>query len=189
MKLNAYLTMWRGVQAENLFHRVSTIGLVLLCILLSTGWLSRHEVVVMLPPQLSKEGFVTNNGASDEILTQWGISIAELLGNVTPATASFLKTSISPMLTPTIYQKAMNAIEEQVKQVKEEQITIRFSPNYARIDPETKTVVIGGELTTTGVRENSQQELRTYEFGLVVQNYRVLIDAINVYKGAPKNTH
>jgi len=189
MKLANFLSMWSGVQAENRFHRLSNIGLVLLCILLATGWLNRHEVVVMLPPQLSKEGFVTNNDASDEVMTQWGLSVAELLGNVTPTTAQFLKKSISPMLTPTIYQKAMAAIEEQVKQVQTEQITIRFSPNYARFDADTKTVVIGGELTTTGIRGNSQQELRTYEFGLLVQNYRVLIDAINVYKGAPKNTH
>jgi len=189
MNLRAYLNMWRGVQAENLFHRVSTIGLVALCLLLGTGWLTRHEVVVMLPPQLSKQGFITSDGASDEILTQWGISIAELLGNVTPTTAGFLKSSLSPMLTPTIYQKAMTAIEEQVKEVQTEQITIRFSPNYAKIDTENKVVVIGGELTTTGIRGNSQKELRTYELGLVVQNYHVLVDSLNVYKGPPKNTH
>jgi conjugal transfer pilus assembly protein TraE len=189
MNLRAYLNMWRGVQAENLFHRVSTIGLVVLCLLLSTGWLARHEVVVMLPPQLSKEGWVTNDGASEEVLTQWGLSIAELLGNVTPSTAGYLKKSIAPMLTPSIYQKAMTAIEDQVKEVQKEQITIRFSPTYAKIEGDSKIVVIGGELTTTGIRGNSQTELRTYELGLVVQNYRVLVDSINVYKGAPKNTH
>lgn len=42
---------------------------------------------------------------------------------------------------------------------------------------------MSGELVTTGLRGEQQRELRTYEMRFIVQNYRVLLDDIRVYKG------
>jgi conjugal transfer pilus assembly protein TraE len=91
------------------------------------------------------------------------------------------------MLAPPIYHNVLGAIEDQVDMIKREQVTVRFSPTAAKVDPSTGHVLVTGDLTTTGVQGTSQSEVRTYDMNLIVFNYRILLAGIDVYKGGPHN--
>ena len=65
-------------------------------------------------------------------------------------------------------------------------VTIRFTPSFAKYIQAKKHVIVSGELVTTGVRGNAVTEQRTYEMGLTVENYHVVLDELQVSKGAPK---
>ncbi|HOV56363.1 MAG TPA: TraE/TraK family type IV conjugative transfer system protein [Rhodanobacteraceae bacterium] len=186
MNLVKFLDTWSGVQAENRVHRRTNLILAVVCLITAIGWTTRHETVVMLPPALTKEASLGVNVASEEIKVQWGLYAAQLLGNVTPATAGFLRSAIGPMLAPHLYHQVMEAIDEQVKQVQQEQIAIHFAPTSAVFNPDKNRVVVSGELATMGLRGEIAREQRTYEFSLVVQNYKVILDDLRVYKGPPQ---
>jgi len=187
MKLSEYLNTWAGAQSEVRFHRIANAGLVLLCLVACIGWLGRHEVVIVTPPPLASNASIGYNKMSDDILVQWGISITELIGNVTPSTAPYLKKTMAPMLAPNIYHAVLGALEDQVEMIKREQVTVRFSPSQAKVDQKTGHVLVTGDLTTTGVQGTSQSEMRTYDLTLAVVNYRVLLAGMDVYKGGPRN--
>jgi conjugal transfer pilus assembly protein TraE len=183
MDMTKFKDSWRGTQAENKFNRLIIAGLLVLVLILAGSLAAKNTTVVMVPPTLEERGEISAGGSSPEILESWGFYMAYLLGNVTPGNAEYLAKNISRHLSSRMYQPVIDAINAQVKQVKEERITTTFSANEATFHPETGTVVVTGEAVTRGLRGEPEEAQRTYEMKFIVRNYQVLLDDIKVYRG------
>ncbi|MCV5185818.1 type IV conjugative transfer system protein TraE, partial [Escherichia coli] len=77
------------------------------------------------PFTLTEEAWVTKSNASQSYKEAWGFAFAQLLGNVTPGTVDFVKERITPLLSPSIYQDVIDAIEIQAQQIKNDRVTMR----------------------------------------------------------------
>ncbi|WGS85083.1 TraE/TraK family type IV conjugative transfer system protein [Methylomonas sp. UP202] len=107
MKLSDFLQTWDGHETENRFSRVIIIGLLVVCVITSLAAWRTERSIILVPPTLNKEVEVTRTSASSEFKESWGLFLAELLGNTTPANADFLKTAIEPLLAPDIYRSVL----------------------------------------------------------------------------------
>jgi conjugal transfer pilus assembly protein TraE len=183
MKLSQFLDTWKGVLLENRFHRISTLLLCVLAIILAHGWSTRSTTVVMVPPTLDGPTSISTDAASSQLKVQWGLYVVTMLGNVTPNTAPYLKKSLGDMLMPDIYRTVMDAIDNQVDIIKRDRLVTSFSPRVAKLEPKSGLVKVIGDLTTTDVQGTRHRSARTYMVGIRVQNFKVLVDYLAVTNG------
>lgn len=186
MKLSQLLESWRIVQAENRLHRVVLIGLVISNTISALAALRTERAVVLVPPNLTKEVEITRNTASSELKESWGLYLAELLGNVTPATSEFIANALAPLLSTEIYRSVMDAMSEQISAIKMDHVATSFKPRQVSYEKETDKVFVTGELTTQGPNSKAETRNRTYEFVLSTRNYRPRLDYIDVYPDEPR---
>jgi conjugal transfer pilus assembly protein TraE len=186
MRFSNFLDTWEGAQRENRLHRLANPLLALIVLILVLALAVKDRTVVLVPPNLEREGAISSEAATEAVKTSWALYLTTLIGNVTPKSASFLSEALAPNLSPRIYRTVIASVEDQAKQIALEQLTISFHPTLARYESAIDRVIVTGEIVTSGLRGEKQREQRTYEMGFVVQNYRVLLDDLEVYKGVYK---
>ena len=136
MKLSDFLETWDGHETENRFSRVIIIGLLVVCVITSLAAWRTERSIILVPPTLTKEVKVTRTSAFSEFKESWGLFLAELLGNTTPANADFLKTAIEPLLAPDIYRTVLDAMTDQIKAIKMDRVAISFTPPHVDYEAE-----------------------------------------------------
>jgi conjugal transfer pilus assembly protein TraE len=185
MKLKDFMDSWHLVQTENRLHRKLLIGLAMTNVLTALAVLRTERSVVLVPPGLSSEVEITRRQASSALKESWGLYLAELIGNVTPANAEFIQSSLGPLLASDIYRTVMEALAEQIHALKADRVTISFKPRQVFYEKETDTVFVTGDHVSQGPNSHPDIRSRTYEFRIVIRDYRPRLDAIDVYPEEP----
>lgn len=183
MKMSTYLSSWDGAIKENRFHRLALLGAMLVILIQSIALWRQDSTIILVPPQMEERGQISGSSASEAVQVSWGMYIATLLGNVTPQSVEVLATNVGQHLSPRMYRPVLTQLQEQVKTIQEEQITVAFVPTLARWESSLPGVVVSGEMITRGIRGGEKRMQRTYELKFVVQNYRVLLDDLRAYEG------
>lgn len=186
MKLSDFLRTWEGHETENRFSRVIIIGLLVICVITSLAAWRTERSIILVPPTLATEVEVTRGSASSEFKESWGLFLAELLGNTTPANADFLKVAIEPLLAPDIYRSVLDAMTDQIKAIKMDRVAISFTPRHVDYEAETNKVFVSGELKSQGPSSKPDIKPRTYEFIIAIKNYRPRLEFIDVYPDSPR---
>ncbi|MVF23683.1 TraE protein [Methylocaldum sp. BRCS4] len=186
MKLTQLLESWNLVQAENRLHRVVLVGLVITNGISALAALRTERTVVLVPPTLTQEVEITRNTASSQLKEAWGLYLAELLGNVTPATSEFITKALAPLLSTDLYRAVMDAMAEQINALKMDRVATSFKPREVSFEKATDKVFVSGELTTQGPNSKAETRNRTYEFVISTRNYRPRLDYIDVYPDEPR---
>lgn len=183
MKLAQYSQTLGGALKENQLSRLVILGLVVSNLLSLFIALSKHDIVVMVPPGLSTKSELAHNQASAGIKESWATYIAMMLGNVTPRTAPYLTETLGKFIAPGAYKTILDAISTQTKLIQDQQVTIQFVPNEVFYLPAKDVVVVSGEFSMRGMRDAERQMVRTYEIGIGVQDYMVRMTSLKVYEG------
>lgn len=183
MKLSHWLKTREGALAESKISRPIILLLAFTCLVLAFGLVRKSETVVMVPSTLEERAWVSKSSASAEMQVAQGLSLALLLGNVTPGSAEFVSSNISRSLSPRMYRPILEAIDREVRELRDEQISVSFTPTLARFDPDVDRVVITGEVITRGLRGSERREIRTYEMGFSTRNHTLLLDHMRVMEG------
>lgn len=186
MRLSDFLRTWEGHETENRFSRVIIIGLLVICVITSLAAWRTERSIILVPPTLTQEVEVTRSSASSEFKESWGLFLAELLGNTTPANADFLKIAIEPLLAPDIYRSVLDAMTDQIKAIKMDRVAISFIPRHVDYEAETNKVFVSGELKSQGPSSKPDIKPRTYEFIIAIKNYRPRLEFIDVYPDSPR---
>lgn len=186
MKWSTLMTSWDGQAAENRFGRITIVCLLAICLLSSLAALRTERSIVLIPPTLNQAVEVSRQKASVEYLEAWGLFLAELLGNTTPANAEFLKLAIEPLLAPEIYRSVLDAMSDQIKAIKMDRVAISFIPRHVDYEPETNKVFVNGEMKSQGPSSKPDIRPRTFEFVIAIKNYRPRIEFIDVYPEEPR---
>lgn len=181
--MSTYLSSWDGAIKENRFHRLALLGAMLVILIQSIALWRQDSTIILVPPQMEERGQISGSSASEAVQVSWGMYIATLLGNVTPQSVEVLATNVGQHLSPRMYRPVLTQLQEQVKTIQEEQITVAFVPTLARWESSLPGVVVSGEMITRGIRGGEKRMQRTYELKFVVQNYRVLLDDLRAYEG------
>ncbi|MDT4291633.1 TraE/TraK family type IV conjugative transfer system protein [Methylomonas sp. MO1] len=186
MRWSDFLQTWDGHETENRFSRAVIIGLLAICVITSLAAWRTERSIILVPPTLTQEVEVTRSQASSEFKESWGLFLAELLGNTTPANADFLKTAVEPLLAPDIYRSVLDAMSDQIKAIKMDRVAISFTPRHVDYEAETNKVFVSGELKSQGPSSKPDVKPRTYEFIIAIKNYRPRLEYIDVYPDSPR---
>ena len=162
MNLKDFMDSWHIVQTENRLHRILLLGLGLTNVLTALAVLRTDHTVVLVPPTLSSEIEVSRSEASSGLKEAWGLFLAELLGNVTPANAEFIQSSVGPLLASDIYRNVMDTLSEQINALKIDRIAISFKPRQVFYEKETDKVFVTGDSVSQGPNSHPDSRSRTY---------------------------
>lgn len=186
MELKRLIQKWSDVKAENAIHRISLPLMAVALIVMSFIALTNKPIIVMTPPEITEKIEVGANHAGENYKRLTALNLITLLGNVHAGTADFLITTSEELLHPNIYREVKSMIEEEVNNIKTNDLSISYATKTIDYWPDTDVVVVSGTRRTTGRGEESFSETITYEMKVAVQNYRPQITELTSYSGGPK---
>lgn len=186
MTLAHWLTTWRGLTAENRFHRFALAALVTSNLLTGVALLRAERTVVLVPPVLDGPVSVARESASQEVREAWALHVAGLLGNVSPGNAAFLQRALEPLLDPSLRRPLIEVMARQVEDIQRENVTSTFMARDTRFEPATGKVFVSGQQTTSGPGGKPQVRPRTYELRVEFRAYRPVVTHLDVYPGEPR---
>lgn len=189
MKFKNYFKTWEGTQNENKWARLFISGLILVVLLQSFFLFNKKEIVTIQPFTMQNDEWVTKDGSSDGYKEAWGFALAQLIGNVTPASVGFIKDRIDRLLSPAIYNDVMSVLDIQAQEIKSDRVSIRFEPRFVEYESESNKVFIYGYSFSRGAsRDKEVRSEKTFEFEIEVSNYIPVIDYMDTYTGRPRTT-
>ena len=185
MNAPAAAARFSTLHQNNRVLRFAVVVLLLMVLGLAFGLVFRTQIITIVPSNAMVKSTYTATSADESALTSWGLSLATLLGNVTPSNADFVSESIGHMLAPGIYKEVMDGIASQVMKIKTNQLTLKFDPADIKFDQRKTLVFVNGWLTTTDSHGTEQREERTYELYFKVVNYQPVVVGLTSYVGKP----
>lgn len=186
MNWKKFFSSWDGMRLENRSQRFMIFGLIASNLVVAMVAFGRSDVVVLTPPVLEKPVKVARDHSDQSYAEAWSVVLADLLGNVTPASVDFVKRLVGPMLAPSVYQDVMNALSRQAEQIKLDRVTTSFEPREVIYEPKTNKVFVSGNSITAGPVGHEERTPRTYEFIVKVRNYQPYVTHTDTYRGNPR---
>ncbi|KLB23167.1 TraE/TraK family type IV conjugative transfer system protein [Xanthomonas hortorum pv. gardneri] len=183
MKLRLFTSTWNGLHLQNHLLLAFSVLMIICNLFLGIALIAKDKTVVLVPPRLIGEASVTANDADAAFKESFGLSLATMMGNVTPTTAPFLADNVARYVAPEAHREMIAAVSEQAEQIKGEQISIQFAPKEVFYHPGIKKVIVSGDYWIRGARNSEQKMVRTYELGLTVRNYSVQLSSLKTYEG------
>ena len=186
MKLPDFLNQYSGMQKERSYSRIIIVVLAVACLILSQAAASKKPVVVLVPQNLQEQGSVSENAASASVKKAWGLTVATLVGNVTPGNVDFVEQSLEGMLAPQLYHSMLLDIHEQAESIRGGDITLSFVPAGVYFQNSKNIVFVTGDTTRTSRFGTPEHGRRTFEFVIDVSDYRPSIVEWDAYTGGPR---
>ena len=183
MRLSPYLASWHGTTATNKLLAVAVVAVATVTIVQSAYLMERERLVVLVPPALQGEAVIGKQAADAPYHTAWAHLLAQMLGNVSPGNAAFLKERLEPLLDPAIFAAVNQALEQQLDQIRRDRVSLAFEPKKILHEPSTGKTFVTGQSVLTGLGQQQKRTLRTYEFQLVIDDYRVTVAHLATYDG------
>lgn len=186
MNYKQFTSTWLSLQASNRFLKICCVLLIALNFVALIGWLNKERMVILIPPDLSKESEIARNKASEGYKKAWGMYTASLIGNVTPDNADFILESFKNMVTSEIRSQIIDQVMEELDSVKQEKISSVFEITQVAYEPESDKVFVTGRNRMMGAGGSSPVTNQTFEFTINVKNYSPIITQMASYPGQPK---
>ena len=185
MKMDLFMRDWAGTRAQNrwLFPTVAALSA---CLVIQTfALMSRDEIVVLVPPELSAETEIASARADQDYIKAWGLHIATLIGNVTPGNGAFIKEAVYPLLSPEVHDQVTTIIERQLDQLDRHRVSLRFEPRRV-VQKGNRVFVFGYGVTSAIGGSEEKRTKRTYEVELEIERHRPVIRHMHTYEGEPR---
>lgn len=126
---------------------------------------------------------ISRENMSTETHERLGFYLSSLLGNITPKNAEYISKSVLPFIDPVIYQQVQETLDVQIGNVINDQISIKFSPEKAKV--ENGKTFITGRATIIGPTGIQNKTIRTYEYQFNIQNYSPTTSYLDIYDDVP----
>lgn len=176
-----------GLQSENKMMKMIAASMIMGNLILGYALVSKTQPITIVPPNLTETAWLDEKAASSSYMKAWALYIADSLGNANPASLDLLKKSIGPFLDASIYTKVMNAMDDQIDQIKRDRITLSFNPIGVVTDPlAVGTFYVSGNQTLEGITGKPVTTPVYYEISANVKGYRPIITFIEIKRGQPQ---
>lgn len=177
---------WDEITSTNRFNRYVMLLLSVALMVTSVGWLQTRETVVLVPPQLDEKVWVSSNDSAPGYKKAWALSVAQLMGNVSPGNADFIVDVMGSMLEPLAYRRIKEELTQQAEDIKEGSLVVTFEPQSLLHEEETDKVFVYGMTTVQGPNKVEEVIHRTFEFSVNIAFGSPRISFFDVYEGQPK---
>lgn len=184
MKLHSFGRTWDRALRTNLLLGILAVGQMAAVIVLTLAMVESKTRVVLVPPNLTTQARVGYVTASGNYLKAWGLYLAEMIGNITPANADFTIASIHRLFSASIYVATERQIDEYASDERKTGIVSFYHAHEIRWQPATKTVFVTGDMvTTTADGSTSGRVQETFQFDMNVVDGQPVVTRFLAYHG------
>lgn len=179
MTIQDYLHRLKQWRQQLCVDRLILLVMVLSNVLLLIHCLNRKPAVEMTMPFMDGQIGIHSGEASQVYYEWWGLSLAELLGNINPQNLSFVESRLQSLLSPNLYQQVHETLNQQFHQLRQDQVSLSFEPLQLEFDETTHEVrVTGNSALSSGHQRLSGQKTFAFQFNLI--RYRPVLSAIQI---------
>lgn len=161
---------WENTIKANVALSFVVAGITAIAVLAVYDSQSKHERIVITPLVVDKQMSVGWDGASEEYLKAIGVSVAQMVGNLTPENAPFVVEQLSRLMHASIYSGLRNKILALAvtRQYRELASATKYTANGVEYERETGKVFVNGamEITTATGKEKTPM---TYEMAIKIE--------------------
>lgn len=186
MIFGAFSKTWQGSLVENKWNRIFNGCLSVAVVILTYLVATKDQIVVIKPETLGSEAWITKNSASESYKESWGLYLAQLTGNITPANVVFIEERLKPLLSPAIYSDIIDTLQKQALDIQNDRVTMRFEPRFVEYENTTDKVFVYGYSFVQGATGDPERTERTYEYKIKISHYAPMILDLNTYEGKPR---
>ena len=187
MDYKNFLKSWQGSISENKFHRVM-LSVQSVCLVVALiGWQSKDRVTVIVPPTLNEKAEVAKNSATKGYKKSWGLYVAQIMGNISPANVDFVVESLSSLMDGEMYSKFRTMAAIEVDNIKRNGMSVSFEPRSVTYEKETDKIFVSGNSTIQAAGSQSPQSFtRVFEVIINIRNGVPSISLLDTYQGQAK---
>ena len=179
MTLTDYLQRLKLWRQQLGVDRLMVLVLVLTNGLLACQCIRQKPAIELSLAFMEAQVGIQSGSASQAYFEWWGLSLAELLGNLNPQNLSFVESRLQNLLSPNLYQQVQDTLFQQFHQLREDQVSMSFEPLSLEFVDTTQAVkVTGNTVMSSGNQRLTGQKVFTFHFDLI--RYRPVLAAIQI---------
>lgn len=150
MKLSTYQAEIKKMIEQRNGYLLLATGLLILCLMLSILiiFMCGRERIILMPPAMNKELWVSNKNASSDYLSRMTLFLSELALNVTADNVDYQHEVLLRYADPAYYVRLKPELVSLADKIKKEHITTAFFPIDVKIDCKHNEAIIVGDLKT-----------------------------------------
>jgi len=147
----------------------------------------KYDKVVLLPPQLEEEAYVSYHDASESYLASMAKHVLSLRFNYTPANVSDQFNSYLKLLSSSFYPDEMKALYKIKDEVVKSHVASAFFPEKVEVNKKEKKVYVFGKLNQwTYDKKFLVDESRLYVIKYSVNAGRFVVESLVSCKNKDK---
>ena len=179
MTIQDYIRRLKQWRQRLCMDRLTVLILVLTNALLLVHCLNRKPAVELNLPFVDGQIGVQSDDASQAFYEWWGLSLAELLGNLNSQNLSFVESRLQSLLSPNLYQQVHETLNQQFHQLREDNVSLSFEPLQLEFNQTRHEIRVTGNSTlSSGHQRLSGEKTFTFRFHLI--RYRPVLAAIQI---------
>ena len=179
MNLEDYLTQLKQWRQRLGTDRLIILLLGLSNVLLLLSCLNRQPAIELSLPLMDARARIQSEHASQAFYEWWGLSLAELLGNLNPGNLPFVETHIQSLLSPQLKQQVQTTLNQQFHQLQQDQASLSFEPLNLVYEQASHTIEISGNASLASGHQRLSGS-KTFRFQLDVLHYRPVLTALQI---------
>ena len=189
MKWEFRQVTWENSIKTNYMLAAACVGLTVITLFSVYVTLTTHERIVVVPAGLKDRAAVSWNSADSTYLKSFGLFIATLIGNITPANVKFVSDSLSTYLAPDIYSEVRKKMLQLAdsSDFADSASSTRFVPLDILYEPDTNKVFVSGQMIVASAITKQTQNL-IYEMQIEVLNGQPIVQNVTSYDGLEFHT-
>ena len=179
MTISDYLQRFRHWQQQLCLDRLTILALVIINGLLLIYCLNRKPTVELSLPFMDAQVGIHSGEASQAYFEWWSLSLAELLGNLTPQNLSFVESRLQSLFSPNLYQQVQVALNQQFQQLRDDKVSMSFEPLQLDFKQKTTSVIVtGNSVMSSGNQRFKGQKTFTFHFTMI--RFRPVLTALQI---------
>lgn len=179
MTLSDYLQRLKQWRRQLGLERLIILILVATNALQACQCLRQKPAIALSLPFMETQVGLQSHSASQAYFEWWGLSLAELLGNLNPQNLSFVESRLQSLFAPYLYQQVQDTLNQQFRQLRDDKVSMSFEPLSLEFVPETQEInVTGNTVVSSGHQRLTGQKRFTFRFELI--RYRPVLAAIQM---------
>jgi len=148
MNITAYQAELRKMIEKRNGYLILSSGLLILCLILSFViiFLSGRERIILSPPSMNKDIWVSTHSASPEYFSRMTLFLSELALNLTADNVDFQQELLLRYVDSSYYVVLKPQLIAEADRIKKEHISTAFFPVDIKVDSRNSEAVITGDL-------------------------------------------
>ena len=179
MSITEYLRRLKIARQKLCLDRLIILVLVLTNGILIAACLSRKPIIELSLPFMDAQVGIQSAEATQAYYEWWGLSLAEMLGNLNAQNLSFVESRLQSLFSPSLYQQVQDTLQQQFRQLRDDKVSMGFEPLSIEFDEELQAIkVIGNSTMSSGSQRLTGQKAFTFQFNLI--RYRPVLASIEI---------
>jgi conjugal transfer pilus assembly protein TraE len=179
-----FFTEWERLKAENKIMTIAIVALAITILVLTIALISAYksQKVIVLPPKVDKEFWVSGNTFSSEYLEQVAFYLSDRLLTISPTTVKASFDSVIGFVEASSVRKLRESLDEQANTIIREKVYQVFYPAQFAVDTSKRIITVRGQLKRFSGNVYQYEAESAIQFSFYVREGRLYITSIEIIR-------